>query len=80
MTSSQRRPHPDGPFAIAGGAVRWRRSSHSGAEGNCVEAVGPHVGVVVVRDSKDPQHMPLVFTAAAWQEFTGWLKNGRVRC
>lgn len=80
MTGSQRCSRPGIPFAIASGQVAWRRSSHSGAEGNCVEAVGPYVGVVAVRDSKDPQRIPLLFTETAWREFTGWLKSGRPRC
>ncbi len=80
MTSSRRHSRPDESLASAAGQATWRRSSHSGAEGNCVEAVGPYAGVVAVRDSKDPRRMPLVFRAAAWREFTGWLKTGRVRC
>ncbi|MEG3634308.1 DUF397 domain-containing protein [Micromonospora palythoicola] len=47
----------------------WRKSSHSGDEGACVEmAVVP--GTVAVRDSKDPHGPLLSFPPAAWRAFT----------
>jgi len=46
----------------------WRKSSHSGDEGACVElAVVP--SHVAVRDSKDPAGPVLLFTPAAWTAF-----------
>jgi hypothetical protein len=46
----------------------WRKSSHSGDEGACVEvAVVP--GAVAVRDSKDPHGPLLTFPPSAWTAF-----------
>ncbi|WBB56907.1 DUF397 domain-containing protein [Verrucosispora sp. WMMD573] len=46
----------------------WRKSSHSGDEGACVEmAVVP--GTVAVRDSKDPHGPLLTFRPSAWTAF-----------
>ncbi|TCB95538.1 DUF397 domain-containing protein [Micromonospora zingiberis] len=46
----------------------WRKSSHSGDEGACVEmAVVP--GTVAVRDSKDPDGPLLLFAPTAWTAF-----------
>ncbi|MET7803259.1 DUF397 domain-containing protein [Micromonospora chersina] len=51
-------------------ATGWRKSSHSGDEGACVEmALLPEA--VAVRDSKDPAGPVLVFPPAAWAAFTG---------
>lgn len=55
------------------GSHVWRRSSHSGTQGNCVEAAA-HVPGVAVRDSKEPDGTRLMFTAAAWRQFIGCLK------
>ncbi len=55
------RPHP--------ASTRWRKSSHSGDEGACVEmALLP--AAVAVRDSKDPAGPVLVVPPAAWAAFT----------
>ncbi|WP_101258025.1 DUF397 domain-containing protein [Streptomyces barkulensis] len=47
----------------------WRRSSHSGGEGNCVEAAALPGGRTAVRDSKDPAGPALAFGAAPWAAF-----------
>ncbi|SCL20257.1 DUF397 domain-containing protein [Micromonospora inyonensis] len=50
--------------------ARWRKSSHSGDEGACVEmAVVP--GTVAVRDSKDPDGPVLLFPPTVWTAFAG---------
>ncbi|WP_405091810.1 DUF397 domain-containing protein [Micromonospora sp. NBC_01392] len=49
------------------GAI-WRKSSRSG-QSECVEVAGNLVGVVGVRDSKDPTGPVLTFTADAWRAF-----------
>ena len=49
---------------------RWRKASYSGNGANCVEA-GSVPGAVLVRDTKDRQHGPVLrFSAAAWRRFT----------
>jgi hypothetical protein len=57
-------------------AVTWRKSSYSSANGACVEVAGAGT-VVAVRDSKDRQGPALVFSAAAWQDFTAMVKIGK---
>ncbi|MFR9780067.1 DUF397 domain-containing protein [Micromonospora sp. MS34] len=51
-------------------ATGWRKSSHSGDEGACVE-MSPVAESVAVRDSKDPAGPVLVFSRAAWAAFAG---------
>ncbi|GLW10227.1 hypothetical protein Misp01_53550 [Microtetraspora sp. NBRC 13810] len=48
----------------------WRKASRSGANGGqCVEVATNLPGVVVVRDSKDPEGPKLVFTPGEWRAF-----------
>jgi hypothetical protein len=47
----------------------WRKSSHSGGQGACVEIAGPAAGAVAVRDSKDPLGPQLFFSTEAWNAF-----------
>ncbi|NLU79563.1 DUF397 domain-containing protein [Micromonospora sp. HNM0581] len=57
---------PEIEAAVA--VTQWRKSSHSGDEGACVEmAVAP--GTVAVRDSKDPHGPLLTFPPSAWATF-----------
>jgi Domain of unknown function (DUF397) len=48
--------------------ARWRKSSHSSANGQCVE-VADLGATVAVRDSKDPMGPQLHFTRDEWQAF-----------
>ncbi|MFC0029846.1 DUF397 domain-containing protein [Micromonospora chaiyaphumensis] len=48
---------------------RWRKSTRSDNDGNCVEVAGDLPGVVLVRDSKDPSGPTLTFTPDAWRAF-----------
>ncbi|TDC00485.1 DUF397 domain-containing protein [Micromonospora fluostatini] len=48
--------------------AHWRKSSHSGDEGACVE-MADIPGAVAVRDSKDPTGPALLFAPAAWTAF-----------
>jgi hypothetical protein len=58
--------------------AEWRKSSYSGqAGGECVEVAVDVVGVVPVRDSKDPQGAALLFPAEAWAGFVAEVKAGR---
>ncbi|ARQ70283.1 DUF397 domain-containing protein [Streptomyces marincola] len=60
--------------------AEWRKSSHSGNGGQCVEwAPGVVVGggAVPVRDSKVPAGPVLAFAPAAWQTFVATLDDRR---
>ncbi|WP_405577471.1 DUF397 domain-containing protein [Streptomyces sp. NBC_01190] len=49
--------------------VTWRRSSHSTAANNCVEAAELVSGQLAVRDSKDRLGPALLFAPNAWSDF-----------
>jgi hypothetical protein len=53
--------------------LNWRKASYSNGSGDCVE-VANAPSVVLVRDTTNHDDGTLVFTAAAWQSFTGSLK------
>ncbi|WP_371784248.1 DUF397 domain-containing protein [Streptosporangium subroseum] len=58
-------------------AAVWRKSSRSGdSGGQCVEVAANLPGVVVLRDSKDPNGPQLLFTPAEWRAFVGGIKSG----
>jgi hypothetical protein len=54
--------------------VRWHKSSHSSANGQCVE-VAPVAGGIAVRDSKNPAGPRLIFTRQAWAAFVEGVKR-----
>jgi hypothetical protein len=60
--------------------ARWRKSTRSGPSGNdCVEVADNLVGVVGVRDSKDPAGPALRFTPPAWRAFVRFVPGGAAR-
>ncbi|MFF7632413.1 DUF397 domain-containing protein [Kitasatospora sp. NPDC008050] len=54
----------------------WRKSSHSGGNGACVEVAVPAPLAVAVRDSKDPAGPWLHFAPAAWHAFAAAAGQG----
>jgi hypothetical protein len=58
--------------------AKWRKSSYSGTDTNCVE-VGAADHVVAVRDSKDPDGPVLAFGPADWATFVATMKYAE-RC
>jgi hypothetical protein len=56
----------------------WVKSSHSYANGNCVEVACLPDGSVGVRDSKDPGGPVLTVTPAQWAAFTTGVRTGEL--
>jgi hypothetical protein len=54
----------------------WRTSSHSGANGSCVEVAPLPDTVIAVRDSKDRGGPALIFTAPQWHALTTAIRTG----
>jgi hypothetical protein len=55
--------------------ARWRKSTRSGGQGNCVE-VADTPTAIGMRDSKDRSGPVLVFTRSEWQAFVDGVKSG----
>jgi Domain of unknown function (DUF397) len=55
---------------------KWRKSSYSTAQGNCVE-VADHDSRVLVRDTKDRTAAMLRFTPETWRCFAAKVKGER---
>jgi hypothetical protein len=49
--------------------LTWFKSSHSSANGECVECARTPDGGMAVRDSKHPDGRALAFPRAAWRAF-----------
>ncbi|MFI0352897.1 DUF397 domain-containing protein [Actinomadura sp. 9N407] len=56
-------------------ALAWRKSSHSGHQGECVEVAGLGLADVAVRDSTDPSGPVLAFSRAEWKAFFEEIKD-----
>jgi hypothetical protein len=56
--------------------VSWRKSSRSGAVGNCVEVAQLPSGEIAVRNSRFPQGPALVYTQAEIEAFVAGAKAG----
>ncbi|OLF04355.1 DUF397 domain-containing protein [Actinophytocola xinjiangensis] len=55
--------------------ANWRKSSRSGAVGNCVELTWPGSDVVAVRNSRDPRGPVLVYPRADLVTFLAGVKQ-----
>ncbi|MDH6126132.1 DUF397 domain-containing protein [Kitasatospora sp. GP82] len=58
------------------GKLTWRKSSHSGGNGACIEIAVPSTATIAVRDSKDPEGPQLHFSRAAWAAFAAAAGTG----
>jgi hypothetical protein len=58
------------------GAVAWRKSKMSNAQGNCVEVAALDNGQIAVRNSRDPFGPALVYTMAEIAAFVDGAKGG----
>jgi Domain of unknown function (DUF397) len=57
------------------GALAWRKSARSVANGACVE-VAPATGTIVVRDSVNPAGARISYSTRTWQAFLADAKTG----
>ncbi|MFI7073302.1 DUF397 domain-containing protein [Micromonospora sediminicola] len=55
--------------------VTWRKSTRSNGSGNCVEVADGLLGVVGLRDSKDPTGPALTVQPSSWAAFIRAVKN-----
>jgi Domain of unknown function (DUF397) len=60
---------------VGSSRATWRKSSYSGANGNCIEVARPAPDAVAVRDSKDPDGPELAFSPQQWKAFTRMVKR-----
>jgi uncharacterized protein DUF397 len=56
--------------------ARWRKSSLSSPQGNCVEFAGLPGGKIAMRNSRHPDGPALIFTKEQLRDLVGSLKSG----
>jgi hypothetical protein len=56
-------------------SLTWVKSSHSGANGQCVE-IGSGAGHLAIRDSKNPNGPILVAAPSDYRKFLSAVRNG----
>jgi hypothetical protein len=56
--------------------AKWRKSSFSGANNNCVEVACNLPDIVAIRDSKNPDGPALTVTRTHWAAFMAAVKAG----
>jgi hypothetical protein len=55
--------------------AKWRASSYSSGNGQCIEVAGDFPGIVPVRDSKNPEGQALTVPADGWAAFVNAVKR-----
>jgi hypothetical protein len=55
--------------------LNWRKAKRSINNGACAE-VASSTGVIVVRDSQDPQGLALAYPANSWNSFIAAARTG----
>jgi Domain of unknown function (DUF397) len=63
------------PHQPRGPGPGWIKSSHSYANGNCVEVAGLPGGLIAVRNSRDRAGTVLRFTPDTWRAFLGGIRT-----
>jgi hypothetical protein len=66
----------NGMPAAALTGVTWRKSTHSGCLGNCVETAVVDSGEVALRNSRDPHGPALIFSHTEMAAFLAGAKDG----
>jgi hypothetical protein len=61
--------HDQAVAALTATPQGWRKATYSQAANDCVEVKTEPVGVVGVRDSKNPAGSVLAFSTVAWATF-----------
>jgi hypothetical protein len=56
---------------------RWRTSSYSGTNSNCVEVAADSGARVLVRDTTDREGPVLAFGPGAWRQFARQVRSAR---
>lgn len=59
--------------------MRWRKSSHSAPDGDCVEAGTSSNGTIGVRDTKTADRSSILeFTSQEWAAFLNEIRTARL--
>ncbi|MEV4379951.1 DUF397 domain-containing protein [Streptosporangium sp. NPDC049644] len=59
-------------------AAEFHKSSLSGGGDNCVEVATNLLGLIAVRDSKNPSGPMLTFSPTAWNNFLKDIRSGEI--
>ncbi|GGM71474.1 hypothetical protein GCM10010106_17190 [Thermopolyspora flexuosa] len=59
--------------------AQWRTSSFSSGGTNCIQVAFLDRGLVAIRDSKQPQNPPLLFSDAEYDAFVKGIEHGELR-
>jgi hypothetical protein len=63
-------------YTISLDGARWRTSTYTNGNGNCVEVASLDGGHIAVRDTKDRTRPALVYTREEWKAFIAGLADG----